>query len=134
MATAFADAVATATRRFESSRQAPRECRRFVEGVLGAWDLDDLVEVADLLACELVTNVVRHVREPFELAVAWHDPVLRVEVSDASSVVPAALDTATETGGRGLLIVSRLASAWGVGARDGGGKSVWFTLWRRARS
>ena len=92
----------------------------------------DKADVAVLLTSELVTNAVVHARSRIELVVrceqhAPHD-VLRVEVVDQSFREPFRLHTQNEaTAGRGLAILDRLATRWGVQTLDTG-KSVWFEL------
>jgi hypothetical protein len=56
--------------------------------------------------------------------------VLRVSISDGDPQLPAvgqSPDLAAE-GGRGVLVVSTLASRWGLEALPSGGKAVWFEL------
>lgn len=73
--------------------------------------LDDAVLVVD----ELVSNAVRHGHGPRTCRLALIDEGrgLRIEVTDAGSGEPH-LRTPDETGGRGLLLVDKLANAWGV--------------------
>lgn len=51
---------------------------------------------------------------------------LGIEVDDASPA-PARVRRPDHTGGRGLLLVTRLATRWGTDYRDGG-KTVWAEL------
>ena len=94
---------------------------------------EELIEDAQLLTSEIVTNVLRHSgldpNELFGLAVDVSPVRLRVEVADggpgfdfASLVQPAADDMR----GWGLFLVKRIADRWGV---DGDGPTVvWFEL------
>ena len=86
------------------------------------------LEIAVLLASELVTNAVLHGRGPVGLAVARSDEAVQLEVSDESPIWPVlrSLDS-DASNGRGLLFVDRLASRWGV-RPDGLGKVVWFII------
>jgi hypothetical protein len=53
---------------------------------------------------------------------------VRVEVTDPDDRLPTmAAPNADDIGGRGLIIVNGLASAWGV-APTASGKTVWFEL------
>ncbi len=135
------DVAAGAGGPVESIRLAPEPgsigaARRFVHSRLLARELDPSVAV--LLTSELVTNVVRHARTQLTLVVRV-DPRLRVEVHDGV----AASDTFREVvarppvdvpssspGGRGLGLVSVLASRFGLSDEPGdwNGKIVWFEL------
>jgi anti-sigma regulatory factor (Ser/Thr protein kinase) len=89
----------------------------------------DVVEVATLLVSELVANAIRHGKGVVRLAVKRFSGRLCVEVFDEGPGRPAArTPDSTRAGGRGLLLVERLASEWGVAPSSGGGKTVWFTL------
>lgn len=83
-------------------------------------------EVATLLTSELVTNAILHANTIIDVAVG-RSPV-RVEVSDQSVSMPLprlfGLEAST---GRGLQLVARLASSWGIDERRDG-KTVWFEL------
>ena len=89
----------------------------------------DVLEVALLLASELVTNAIRHGKGAVQLVVKRLSGRLCVEVSDEGPGRPASRNPdSNHAGGRGLLLVERLASEWGVSPSRGGGKTVWFTL------
>lgn len=78
---------------------------------------------------ELVANAIRHGKGVIHLAIKKFSGRLCVEVSDEGPGRPAArIPDAEDLGGRGLLMVERMASAWGVAPSSGGGKTVWFTL------
>lgn len=97
--------------------------------MLALWHCEDLTPTAELLACELVTNVVMHAMTNVSMDISWDAPSLRVAISDGSTVVPAMRDIADTTGGFGLRIVDAIATAWGIAHTDTG-KAVWFTLTR----
>ncbi|HET9689620.1 MAG TPA: ATP-binding protein [Acidimicrobiales bacterium] len=104
-----------------------REARAWLREVMAGRD-DDVVETAVLLSSELVTNAVLHARTPVELR-AWHEGVTtHVEVADASQAMPVRKQFGAEAAtGRGLHLLSSLASAWGVEA-DASGKRIWFEV------
>lgn len=105
-----------------------RAARELVAAALAAWEMDDLVEVAQLLTSELVTNVVLHAKTAFQVAVEAEPPVARVEVHDAVEHLPVRAPAPLESEhGRGLMLVEALASQWGSRVADGG-KVVWFSL------
>lgn len=95
--------------------------------------------VADvvLMVSELATNAVVHGGTGYGLSVEYDGPVdrIRVSVSDRGPGAPRRASAApTDTRGRGLRIVARLASRWGIdtqGARVG--KTVWFEVPASAR-
>ncbi|MDQ1747614.1 MAG: hypothetical protein QOD07_1877 [Frankiaceae bacterium] len=87
---------------------------------------------ASLLTSELVTNAIVHGHSgPKVEAELGSDRVLRVAVTDDSPSVLPEVDPEPQPSiesGRGLLIVSLLASRWGFRPAPGGGKAVWFEL------
>jgi anti-sigma regulatory factor (Ser/Thr protein kinase) len=84
----------------------------------------------DILVCvsEAVTNAVLHAGTPVRLVVRIGGSRLRIEVTDDNPVLPVARDpdAATPTG-RGLLLIDRLSSTWGVDSRRDG-KTLWFEM------
>lgn len=114
-----------------SSPEAAGVARRFVRAhsdSLPAAMLDD----AQLLVSELVTNAVRHGRPAISLVVSLHPPLIGVAVHDEGDSLPPVAPVppdAGESGGRGLMIVDRLSSAWGVlPDHQPPGKTVWFRI------
>lgn len=102
--------------------------RRFVRSTLREWGHDALVDTATLLVSELVTNAVLHARTPPEIIVRLGRDEVRIEVLDGSDRLPRAKGYGVESStGRGLLLVDRLAAAWGTEVREAG-KVVWFAL------
>jgi len=103
--------------------------RRFVRAALESVDADPVViETAELLTDELVTNAIVHARCKSYLFIRAAKGVVRVEVTDPDDRLPSmAVPDTDALGGRGLLIVNGLASAWGV-EPAGAGKTVWFEL------
>jgi hypothetical protein len=95
-------------------------------------DRDDLVECAELGVSELVTNALLHATPPLTVRVRGTAEHPRVEVHDGSPEPPI-MPTAGEaeeddlllTFGRGLGIVARCATAWGVDL-EADGKTIWF--------
>ncbi|HVE46306.1 MAG TPA: PAS domain S-box protein [Acidimicrobiales bacterium] len=102
--------------------------RRLITAVLTASGHDDLVEVASLLVSEVVTNSLLHAGTQIRLGCTHHGGGVRIEVSDRSTLLPSVRHyDPLATTGRGLGLVSMLASSWGVNAHDDG-KTLWFEL------
>jgi len=114
----------TITREFEPASMEVGAARRFVLDVLGPERANR--DVAALLVSELAANAVRHAQTSFVVAISVHANVYG-EVRDGSPRPPrlaAAPDPCGE-GGRGLVMVNRLADAWGY-QPTAEGKTVWF--------
>jgi anti-sigma regulatory factor (Ser/Thr protein kinase) len=90
---------------------------------------------AELLVSELVSNVIRHTESRPTLRVSRIDHLVRIEVADDEpSGVPLEQHVDVESEhGRGLLLVSALANAWGYD-RDDQGKLIWVELDLRSES
>ena len=106
--------------------------RRFVEAFCTHNGLPEGVrDDAVLLVSEVVGNSLRHARSEARIRVDMIGPVLRVEVADDNPDLPRLRQTPPDaTGGRGLLILDRLASRWGADRNTvpPPGKIVWFEL------
>ena len=122
--------------RLAASAEAPGAARRALER---ADVPEDLLEDAQLLVSELVTNSVRHahMRGGQWVGVRTRPRLggVRLEVCDpgpgfpAPPPVPASGD---RFGGRGLPIVDLLADRWGAGRTSDGRWEVWAELDRRS--
>jgi len=91
----------------------------------------EALDVIELLTGELLANAVVHGPAAGDIRIrTWRSgQVVSVAVSDESSTRPVIRTPApTASGGRGMMLIDALASAWGVD--DGGptGKTVWFSL------
>ncbi|MFI0035335.1 SpoIIE family protein phosphatase [Streptomyces mutabilis] len=99
--------------------------RRLVDQQLAVWDLDGAAYTTELIVSELVTNAIRHGNGPVRLRLIHDQGRLLCEVTDTNSASPHLRQArASDEGGRGLYIVMRLSSHWGVrhGRRD---KTIW---------
>jgi hypothetical protein len=107
---------------------APRHARRLVNEACSRWSLPEVAGPASLVASELVTNAVEHAATPMTLRISRRDRYVHIAVRDGSPVEPALRrPLVTESGGRGLLLISSVATHWGsLPCRDG--KVVWATL------
>ncbi|MEW1827190.1 SpoIIE family protein phosphatase [Streptomyces sp. NPDC088196] len=104
--------------------RAAGQARRHVREQLRTWGLEDLTPTTELLASELVGNVVRHAKGPVSLRLL-HGAELICEVFDGSLTMPR-IRRATETdeGGRGLQLVTALSQRWGTRYTPTG-KCIW---------
>ncbi|MFG2579004.1 ATP-binding SpoIIE family protein phosphatase [Streptomyces malaysiensis] len=104
--------------------RAAGQAREFVRERLGVWGLDELAITTELLASELVGNVILHAEGPIRLRLL-NSRCLTCEVYDGSLSTPRIRHAAyTDEGGRGLQLVSALSRRWGARyLRDG--KCIW---------
>ncbi|WTW95272.1 SpoIIE family protein phosphatase [Streptomycetaceae bacterium NBC_01309] len=101
--------------------------RELTRKTLHDWDLEILVDIAELLVSELVTNALRYGAGPIRLRLLRGRNLL-CEVADAVPSLPRLREARdTDEGGRGMQLVTTLAERWGS-RRAGHGKIVWFEL------
>jgi hypothetical protein len=121
-------APAAARRSFARRPDEVPAARRFVRDVLaghpGCCD-------AELLACELVTNAVRHATGAARVTVAviCRGSVVHVDViDDGSTGLPHWRETdGHDEDGRGFQLVNAIAERWGF-LRERSGTCVWFEI------
>jgi anti-sigma regulatory factor (Ser/Thr protein kinase) len=110
--------------------EAARTARAHIRRVGQGWS-DASITDALLATSELVTNAVRHGHGDVGLTVRGAQSAVRVEVTDRNPRLPPMPvgwpEAHSGEGGRGLLIVGRIADDWGAEAGPGG-KTVWFHL------
>jgi serine phosphatase RsbU (regulator of sigma subunit) len=89
----------------------------------------DLRDAVMLLVSELVTNAVVHAASAVELEVEVAEDAVTVRVRDADTgpLVMRPGGSELDEGGRGFLLVDRLADAWGT-EHHAGRKTVWFRI------
>lgn len=113
-----------------ASTAGPAAARGVVRALLPSWGLKGLVDPAELVVSELVTNAYRHAPgiPTFVLEVTRRTHGLTVSVADESDVRPVvrALDR-DQPSGRGMRVIEAVAVAWGVEDVHGG-KRVWVDL------
>jgi anti-sigma regulatory factor (Ser/Thr protein kinase) len=101
-----------------------------IRSVCLAWEIDDEVsDDAELVASELVANVVDHAGTTCTLDVSVNDEGLLVEVRDfypCPPPQPGPVDPCSRRG-RGLQVVAAVSPQWGVTTFHDG-KSVWALL------
>lgn len=102
--------------------------RRSVRNVLKLARRDDLVEAAELLVSEVVTNALVHAGTAIDFHASAGMAGLRVEVTDGSTQMPAPRGYGAMAGtGRGLKLLEELGDRWGALPHENG-KTVWFVL------
>jgi transcriptional regulator with XRE-family HTH domain/anti-sigma regulatory factor (Ser/Thr protein kinase) len=88
---------------------------------------DHMLDDAELLISELVTNAVLHTDSAaVDVAITLDEVRLRIEIGDESAA-PLRPRTPGADGGFGVAIVGALATRWGV-ERHRAGKTVWVEL------
>jgi anti-sigma regulatory factor (Ser/Thr protein kinase) len=133
--------------KFAATATAPRCARVFVGRTLQSWLLTEVLDDAELVVSELVTNAVKATgtvspHQPYAegerlaivgVQVRVSGAAVFVEVWDRDSDKPVAAPCAggaavTDEGGRGLAIVGTLSRRYGVVRPSTGGKVVWAEL------
>ena len=120
--------------RTEQHRSFPGECsalsatRHFVASTLESWNLHHYVENASIVVSELATNAVIHAHSDFTVSLSSDGGALRVSVRDSSRVLPVLRSpNPTTVSGRGLLLVTSIATRWGTELVDDG-KLIWAEI------
>lgn len=102
--------------------------RRISTAKLRYWGLSKLVEDAELLISELVTNALQHGREDDEievrLVITCHEVLMAVNVGSDRRPELRVVGANSESG-RGLFLVAAYAATWGVSPD---GMTTWCTL------
>ena len=117
-----------ARRGFDPRPSSVGGARRLVREELRRAGREDLLDTAELLVTELVTNALVHTGTTMEVYAEVGDAGLYVEVADASPQLPLVRHHADLAGtGRGLRLLQHMADRWGADPRSQG-KCVWFEL------
>ncbi|MFF7097972.1 SpoIIE family protein phosphatase [Streptomyces rubradiris] len=119
-------------RRFPPETRSAPLARRFVRSALRGV-APEVVDTAELLTSELVTNAVLHARTEVEVRIWSHEGRVRVRVSDGRPDRPLVprRPRPYAGAGRGLAVVEELASSHGAHVAEDR-KTVWFELWPKA--
>lgn len=110
--------------------EAARAARVWISSACSDWRVDgELCHEAQLIATELVSNVLEHAGTRCRLTVRAEGDELWIEVRDFYPCPPPRPRPADlrRGRGRGLHLVSALSTRWGV-TEFGDGKSVWAVL------
>ncbi|MGI5194493.1 SpoIIE family protein phosphatase [Streptomyces sp. CA-288835] len=103
---------------------AAGQARDHVRHQLTEWHLDELIWTTELIASELLGNVIRHARGPAQLRLIRSRSLI-CEVTDGSLTTPhirRALET--DEGNRGLQLIAALTQRWGT-RHLSNGKCIW---------
>ncbi|GAB2758369.1 SpoIIE family protein phosphatase [Streptomyces bullii] len=109
--------------------QAVGHARRFTRRTLRSWGVTEGIDPVLLVVSELVTNALVHTDGQVRLDLTLVNDRMRVAVADASPrspVKPTSIGWEA-TGGRGILLVEAVSTAWGT-VPASGGKHVWAEL------
>jgi Histidine kinase-like ATPase domain len=101
-----------------------------VASYLKVWGLADLVERAELLTSEVVTNAIVYAHSSVRLVVEVRSSSVVVEVKDATAQTKVTVEgheVAEADRGRGMVLVDALSDRWGWW-KEQDGKVVWFAL------
>lgn len=108
--------------------EAIHAVRLFVRECCADWGVQESTDVAVLLASELATNAVRYATAPVVVWLGHRSDRIVLSVEDASHVSATVREpSATDEGGRGLLLVDALAARWGE-REVATGKLVWAEI------
>ncbi|MEV7676432.1 ATP-binding protein [Streptomyces sp. NPDC088752] len=101
--------------------------REILRSRLAPWNLPELLDKAELLLTELVTNAFQHASGPtVDVCVRRQDDRLKITVDDHSTRGPLPRSKGLyEEHGRGLILVDALSDAWGI-SKDR--TTTWCTL------
>ncbi|MGW4908968.1 SpoIIE family protein phosphatase [Streptomyces sp. NPDC004270] len=121
----------TATWRLPARDDAPARARVLLSALMRRWHTrDDTRDNVLLLASELVTNAVRFATGPVTVRLIRAGPSLLCEVGDTGNGRPRLRRGGLyDDAGRGLYVVHRLTTRWGVRWTDTG-KVVWAEVAR----
>lgn len=123
--------------------RSPRVAREFGRSTLREWGLDGPAQATtsddvSVVISELVTNALWHGLQkqtrlggrPIQLALFGHPRRLIVVVTDPGTrgLPPASEDLVSDEGGRGLMVVEAMSTAWGWAPLGTGGKAVWASF------
>lgn len=113
---------------FEADVSSVPQARAFVRRTLAEWGLTDSDE-ALLVVSELAANAVLHAGSAYDVRLSSSPGLLRVEVFDRDPGTPEPQPfSSTSESGRGVVLVSALATSWGIETDGRAGKVTWAEL------
>ena len=113
----------------QPTRHAPGLARQAVRDCGADWP-EETLRVALIVVSELVTNALRHGEGMITVAIETRSQAVAIAVSDHGSRGLTMLNRPPDADeGRGLGVVEKLSTAWGVRpSSEGPGKAVWARL------
>jgi len=128
--TGASTAVSKASVTLAPDARAAGLARRFVAEALAGTAAEITHDIAVLLVSEVVTNAVVHAASAVEVEVTVNAAEVIVGVRDADTgplVARTGGGSELDEGGRGFLLIDRLAHSWGT-EHEAGRKTVWYRL------
>ena len=112
----------------DADPRSVRSARQVLREALTRAGAEDLIDPAQLVTSELVTNALVHAGTAVQLRLSATAGSLRVEVDDGAAHRPVRRRYAQSAGtGRGLQLVEELSDRWGT-TPNASGKTVWFEI------
>lgn len=110
--------------------RAPGVARQFLRETSCQEHHARVMDEAELLVSELVTNAVVHGAPPVTVNIECDSTEgLLVAVTDGSPDTPVPQEVGLDAeGGRGIRLVDLISDRWGVAPSRGHGKAVWFMV------
>jgi len=107
--------------------ESVRTARDRLRELLDSWATEEKRQTVVLLLSEVVTYAVRHAPATVHITVTLFVDRVHARVRDENPRTPQPR-APDETGGRGIQLLQRLATRWGVEQHPGDGKTVWFEV------
>jgi anti-sigma regulatory factor (Ser/Thr protein kinase) len=113
------------SRVFPAAVASVSAARHWARQVLSGWDLD--ASDTELALSEMITNAVVHGSGGVQADLSRLSGCVRLEVHDQGRAGPIVHHHAAhdQQSGRGLELISRVATKWGWSKRVSGGTTVW---------
>jgi DNA-binding NarL/FixJ family response regulator len=113
---------------FEADVSTVPLARAFVRRTLEEWRMANRDE-AMLVVTELAANAVLHAGSSYRVRLSSSPGLLRIEVSDCDAGTPEPQPfSSTAESGRGIVLVSAIATSWGIETAGSDGKVTWAEL------
>jgi CheY-like chemotaxis protein/anti-sigma regulatory factor (Ser/Thr protein kinase) len=115
---------------FDADVATVPQARDFVRATLTDWGTTGAVDEALLVVSELAANAVVHAGSSYGVRLSRSaSGVLRIEVSDDDPGTPEPQPfSSTAESGRGIVLVSAIATSWGIETEGRVGKVTWAEL------